>query len=129
MTPAIRYLNTDLDLTAPVNLRPLVAALEQKGYLILSEFQPESSTWQASLETGEVFREAEPNIVAILTSIENLPPDLRALWDSCTTRALNVGYDCGVGAFPFIAQISTATLTRMGTLGASLQITLSRKTR
>jgi hypothetical protein len=118
------YLNTDLDLVAPCDLEPLVVALTAGGVPPLSVYQREDGCWAATLETEETFRQPEPNIAALLTAIESLGPEARAVWAACNTREFNLGYDCGDEPWAFTDQLTTETLARIASLGASLRLTL-----
>jgi hypothetical protein len=119
-----QYLNTDLDLVAPQSLEALVAALESKGIFPLCVDQHEEGHWYAMLETEEQFNHPEPNIAAVLAAIEALDPRSRELWSACTSRELNIGYDCGDEPWAFNHQLAAATLGRIAALGISLRITL-----
>ena len=50
------YLNTDLDLVAPVDLSPLGVALNALGLLTLHLGQNDDGKWCATFETEEVSR-------------------------------------------------------------------------
>jgi hypothetical protein len=53
-----------------------------------------------------------------------LPPELRAVWDSCSDRCVNVGVQAGLHphAFPLLA--SCEAIAKLARLGPRLQITL-----
>jgi hypothetical protein len=51
--------------------------------------------WYATFETNAQFAEPEPNIGAMLAIVESLTRPLRSMWDGCTRREFNIGYDCG----------------------------------
>jgi len=119
-----QYLNTDLDLVADRSLEAIAAALEAKGIYPLHVDQLDDGRWHATLETEEQFTHPEPNIVALLSAIETLDPHFRELWSACTSRELNIGYDCGDGPRAFSHELTAATLARIATFGISLRITL-----
>jgi len=124
MDNTIGYLNTDLDVMATVDLNPLAAAFEASGFLALHVTECDDGLWRATFETDEQFHEPEPNIVAMLTAIESLGPDLRATWNACALREFNLGYDCGEKPWAFNQGLSNETLARIVAVGATLRWTL-----
>ena len=124
MKREIRYLNTDLDLVASRDLTTLATALESRGVFPLHVAQSQDGCWYASLETSEEFRDPESNAASLLKAIETLDNDSRELWLACTSRELNIGYECGDEPWAFNHQLTAATLARAAALGISLRITL-----
>lgn len=122
--PLIQYLNTDLDLVAPVSLAPLACALEARQVVPLHVTQGDDGQWYATLETDEQFNDPEHSIARMLDAIESLPDHARALWDKCTKRDFNIGYDCGVEPWAFSQGLAKHTLRRLAATGASVSITL-----
>ena len=120
----IQYLNTDLDLVAAQSLKALAATLAANGVFPLHVDQRDDGNWYATLETEEQFTQPEPNITAILTVLEALDPDSRELWSACTSRELNIGYECGDEPWAFNHQLTATTLGRIAALGMSLRVTL-----
>jgi hypothetical protein len=123
MKHEIRYITTDLDLRASFELAPLASALEKQG-LWAYPSGPWQGLWSATIGAGESFPEPDPYIAAMLTAIERLDEPARKLWDACTTREFNIGYDCGDTPRAFHQELSSATLARMAQVGASLVITI-----
>jgi len=124
MKQEAHYLNTDLDLVAPVDLSPLGLALNALGLLSLHLGQNDNDEWCATFETQEVFRSPDANIAAFLTAIESLDPESRKTWSECTVREFDIGYDSGDLQPALHHQLATQTLARIATLGATVQITL-----
>lgn len=120
----IHYLNTDLDLVSRETLEPLATTLGTQGLFVLHVAQRKDLCWYATLETDEQFRQPEPNILAFLAAIESLDPEAEALWQACTAREFNIGYDCGDAPWAFNHALTAPTLARVAALGASLRITL-----
>lgn len=119
-----RYLNTDLDLGAPRDLAPLADALAHRGLFVFHVWQWEDGLWSARFATEEPFLEPDQNIAAMLTAIEALDEPSRSLWEACTIRKFDIGYDCGYAPYAFNQQLSTATLARIAAAGAAVVITL-----
>ncbi|QDT56191.1 hypothetical protein Pan44_42430 [Caulifigura coniformis] len=96
MNGQTQYLNTDLDLRSSEDLKPLTSALEARGVPPLHVTQAENGLWYSILETAVQFSAPEPNIAAMVEGIESLDRTATSIWDSCTQRDFNIGYDCGL---------------------------------
>ena len=124
MKQTIKYLNTDLDLIAPFDLDSLAQALAPLGVFALHVSAGEDLTWYACFECEEGFSYPEPNIASSLTAVESLDPESRRIWNACTKREFNIGYDCGDEPWAFNNEITVGTMSRMAALNISLRITL-----
>jgi hypothetical protein len=122
--PQIQYLNTDLDLVAPISLTPLISHFESAEVRPLAPTLGDDGNWYVTFETVEPFDEPDRNIVAMLCAIESASGEARTCWDSCTKREFNVGYDCGDEPWSFNQGLSNETLRRMADCGATFRITL-----
>jgi hypothetical protein len=120
----ICYLNTDLDLTSAEDLTALAAAFESGGAPALQVTHGADALWHAIFETSAQFAEPEPNIAAMLAIVESLAGPLRSMWDGCTLREFNIGYDCGDEPWAFNQGLPADLLGRMAAAGASLRVTL-----
>jgi hypothetical protein len=127
MPRTICYLNTDLDLVSPQDLRPLLTALGAGGVDALYPTERAADgLWRATLETATSGISAEPeaDLAVMLAAIDAFPPAVRAAWDGCTLREFNLGYDCGDRPWAFNNGLSNGTLRRIAAAGATLRITL-----
>lgn len=124
MDNTICYLNADLDLTSANELTALASAFETGGMSPLHVTRGDDGAWHATFETDEQHAEPEPNIAAMLAVVEALAGPLRAVWDGCTRREFNIGYDCGAEPWAFNQGLSVALLGRMVAAGASLRVTI-----
>jgi hypothetical protein len=124
MDNTICYLNTDLDLTSTDELTALTSAFETGGCFSLHVTRGDDGAWYATFETDEQHAEPEPNIATMLAVVESMPGPLRAIWDACTRREFNIGYDCGAEPWAFNQGLSAALLGRMAAAGASLRVTI-----
>jgi hypothetical protein len=120
----ICYLNTDLDLTSAEDPTALAAAFEVGGIPPLHVTQGADGLWYATFETSAQFAEPEPNIAAMLAIVESLALSLRSVWDGCTRREFNIGYECGAEPWAFDQGLPAELLGRMAAAGASLRVTL-----
>ena len=124
MDNTICYLNTDLDLTSTEDLAALAAAFDVGGAPSLHVTCEAEAHWHATFETTVQFVAPEPNIAAMLAIVESLAPPLRSMWDGCSRREFNIGYDCGDEPWAFNQGLSVDLLRRMAAAGASLRVTL-----
>jgi len=129
----IHYCNTDLDLTNAGDLTPLGEAFESAGLLQLHVTQSDNGMWYAIFEAGtldeerddrERYVKPELDIAVMLAVVESLAPPLRVLWDGCTIREFDIGYDCGNEPWAFNQGLSNALLRRIAAAGATLRVTL-----
>lgn len=127
MDGRIHYLNTDLDLRSDEDLTPLVEPFHAAGLYELTVHKEDPGTCFACFEVERTFEnDHEPaiTIAALLSAIESLQAPLRALWDRCTLREFNIGYDCGAEPWAFNQHVPSELLGRMAAAGISLRITL-----
>jgi hypothetical protein len=120
----IHYLNTDLDLAAPVDLELLTAAFESQGICPLQRARREDGNWWAILETNKSYDDPESNIAAMLTVIEQLDEPELKIWQTLTCCEFNIGYDSGTEPWGFNQGLSRELLQRITKAGASLRFTL-----
>ncbi len=124
MDGKIDYLNTDLDLTSAEDLTKLASALEALGVFPLHVGRGDDALWYATFETEESFDEPDPNIAAMIKSIESLAAPIRDVWSRCTRREFNIGYDCGDEPWAFNQAMSSELLGRIAAVGGALRITI-----
>lgn len=128
----VYYINTDLMLTAPVNLAPLAQAmapgdLPEESISCLHDSQADGdlyhSVFEASGPQGS-YPTPDESIRALLDAIEQLPQALQPLWHACTKKTLDIGYNSGVTPRSVSHPIPIDTLLRMQSLGIDLCITV-----
>jgi hypothetical protein len=124
MDRTICYLNTDLDLISAEDLTALAAAFKSGGVPPIRVTHETDALWYATFETTAQFAAPEPNIAVMLTIVESLTRPLRLMWDGCTRREFNIGYDCGEKPWAFNQGLPADLLGRMAAAGASLRVTL-----
>ena len=88
--------------------------------------QSDDGLWYSILE---VLASAEPNepegtIRIMLDAIEAVDGKAKELLDACSTRELNIGFDCGDEPWAFNTGLTGSTLKRMAAVGTTLRITL-----
>lgn len=124
MDNTIHYLNTDLDFTCADDLTGLSNAFEARGTFPLHVTKVDDGQWRATFETNAQHDEPESNIAEMLANVESLVEPLRSVWDRCTRKEFNIGYDCGAEPWEFNQGLSTVLLGRIAAARASLRITL-----
>ncbi len=120
MKHEIRYITTDLELWALVDLAPLANELVQRGLLPHYVGPWQNGSWSARFAMSESFPEPDSGIAAMLTAIEALNEPARSLWAVCTSRNFNIGYDCGNEPWAFNQQLLPTTLARLASVSAVL---------
>lgn len=126
--PPRPYQQTDLDLHADFDLRPLCEGLVAGGMYVLHCTEVRHGRWQAILERDSEDEgtpgEPETSLRLLLDAIEALPEDLRANWDRCDLRAFDIGFNARWRPFCWQTPLSAETLRRVAAVGASLGITI-----
>ncbi len=120
----IAYINTDLDLEAAFDLKPLTDALEALGVFPLHNPQLYKGVWSVTLETEPEYDDPEENILAMLGAIDALEEHTLALWNRCKLRTFDIGYQCGGIPHCFRNELSADTLLRIAQAGARLRVTM-----
>lgn len=128
----VYYINTDLMLTAPVNLAPLAQAmapgdLPEESISCLHDSQADGDLYRSVFEAfgpQGSYPTPDESIRALLDAIEQLPQALQPLWQACTKKTLDIGYNSGVTPGSVSHPIPIDTLLRMQSLGIDLCITV-----
>src|SRR4051794_22845012 len=109
--PRFEYLNTDLDLVCTRELTPLTEALNANGLRPLHVTLSENGLWYSILELSADANQSGPEetIGLMLNAIEAVDGEAKALWDACSTRDFNIGYDCGHEPWAFNYGLSNST--------------------
>lgn len=113
-----RFLNVDLDLSAPNGLLPLVRALQPTLISL------RASDKDVTLELAKQPEGVGEAIDGIAREVERLPASLRSIWDSCSTREMNVGLAAGREPHETHFLVPLASLSRLAAIGADLVFTV-----
>lgn len=132
-----QYRVTDLQLHTTDDLMELATALEAQGMRVShrelkiaeesQEFYRIAETdrmWVFQLSCCDTYEAPEPEVAALLSIVESLDPRMRAVWNRCTRRFFDLGYDCGITPFSVRHEFSAETLSRIAAVGGELRITL-----
>ena len=128
----VYYINTDLMLTAPVDLAPLAQAMAPEdlpdvSISCLHDSQADGDLYHSVFEAfgpQGSYSTPDESIKALLDVVEQLPQALQPLWRACTKKTLDIGYNSGVTPGYVSHPIPIDTLLRMQSLGVDLCITV-----
>ena len=115
-------LGAELELVARSRLRTLLEHIGGAVNALRNSVEDGVQTlWLEHVPLESSLDEAISRYAAIFDA---LPPELRAVWDSCTDRCVNVGVQAGFHphAFPLLA--SCEAIAKLARLRRRLQITL-----
>lgn len=115
-------LGAELELVARSNLHPLLEHMGGGVNPLRNSVEGEVHTlWLELTPSESSLDDAVSRYAAIF---DKLPQELRAIWDSCTDRCVNVGLQAGSRphAFPLIA--SPGAIAELARLRLRLQVTL-----
>ena len=118
----IRYLNTDLEIESKSDLSRIV---EEFGEDVIVLHHEEMRGYQhASFEISESSADADGVINFFCLLVEELPGEVREIWDGCVSRVFDIGYESGGSPQNFRSQIRASTIQRVARIGASIVITI-----
>lgn len=118
----IQYLNTDLDLVCDVDPSGLAREFGNRD-LVAPVTPGEDGSFYVLCEDNND-TEPEPNIKRLLDAVDSLSDKSRIIWERCSKREFNVGYDCGEEPWAFNQGLSNEILRRIAESGASFRMTL-----
>jgi hypothetical protein len=130
-----QYRNVDLELESASNLAPLAEYFADRAHVLFSGRVEDS--FHLALETLCVgctepllpTLDADACIQDFIALISQLPPSLRALWDGCSSRVFDVGFDAGTAPMPFRQILTENTLTAVSSVRAAVRITIYPQSR
>jgi hypothetical protein len=120
----IQYLNTDLVIESKTDLSRIV---EEFGEDVVLLHHGEMRGYQHAsfeIDSGGTSAGADEIINSFCLLVENLPQEVREIWDACCSRVLDVGYESGTSPQNFRSEIRAFTIQRVAAIGASIVITI-----
>ncbi len=122
---AARYLTTDLNLYASFDLTPLTQAFEKVGLSCVSDsvLRPDGR-WRAAISCHVYNPTPDRAAKFFLKYIRRLDDEGRRLWQACSLREFDLGFEFEEGNFSDEFQIGTDLLQQMIEEGVSVQITI-----
>ena len=116
----IQFLNIDLDLESDEDISDLVTEIGTK--LIVMRDHTVSGVHHASFETT---LSTENEIIAEYSSvISGLTDTSKRLWERCSKRSFDFGYDSGDAPNDFRSVISAESVSKIKEMGAEVAITI-----
>ena len=121
-----QYLNTDLEIESKDDLARIV---EEFGEDVLVLYHGETRGYQnASFEIAGGSADADSTINSFCELVEQLPQDVREIWDGCCSRIFDIGYESGKSPQSFRSEIRAATMQRIAKIGAGVVVTIYPET-
>jgi hypothetical protein len=87
------FLDVDLDVQTPDGLDALLGSLSANVVVLYRD------TTKATVELASEAASLEKAILGLLSLIEELPADVRKVWDQASKRSMNIGIQAGTTAF------------------------------
>jgi hypothetical protein len=112
------FLNIDLDLRAPSGLEDLLRFLEPSVLVMRQAAQ------EASIELNAEASSLEGTLVLWIELIQSLPEPVRAIWDQCEVRSMNIGIQGGIEPHAAYFTIPSETVRQLATLQIEIALTV-----
>lgn len=118
----IKYINTDLDIRSKQAISKIIEAFGKKVWVLhhgkIKGYQ------HAVFEIRRGSGSADKTINYFCKLVEELPEEVRAIWDGCRSRTLDIGYESGTSLNYLGSEIKASTIQRVAGIGASILITI-----
>jgi hypothetical protein len=117
-----RHINTDLEIESSEDL---TLVIESFGNDVVVLYQGKTmGNNKASFEIAGLV--ADPDAIAnhFCMLIEGLPQEAKKIWDCCSSRTLDVGYEGGTEPRSFSSEIRPNTIERIAALKTGINITI-----
>ena len=116
------YLNTDLEIESREDLSPIV---EYFGEDVAVLFHGEAmGSRRATFEIAGLVADADAVVNHFCMLAESLPEPERAIWNRCSRKFFDIGYEGGTHPRAFRSEIRPETVERMAKLGVAIVITI-----
>ena len=119
------FLNLDLELTSIVDLNPLVAHFGNNVFVLINE--ENENGYFLCLEPiieGTLSDNIENCINHFIQLVSELPNELIEIWNSCTLRVFDFGFDGGLEELPLHTTITAESLNKIVHINAEIRITI-----
>lgn len=118
----IKFLNVDLDIQSKQDISLILNELGTNIF-VLHRGQQENYYF-ACLEIDRDAPNADMTINIFCDLIENFSEETSKIWNSCYYKVFDLGYESGIQPNYFTSNISSTTIKRIASIGASLNITI-----
>jgi hypothetical protein len=122
----IRYLNVDLEIESKEDLTLLIKEFGENVILLYHEKLQEYDHASFEISTEASTNEDDPDtvIVCFCNLIEQLPNEAKILWERCSIRKFDIGYESGESPQSYRSTIRASTIQRVSKIGAGIVITI-----
>jgi hypothetical protein len=118
----ISYVNTDLDLESGDDLGPIVEAFGEDVHALRHDRV--EGVARASFEVSRVTGDADETVRIFCALVERLSPKVRALWDGCRSRVVDIAFESGDTPRSYSNVLPADTIGRLAALGIGVTITI-----
>jgi hypothetical protein len=118
----ITYLNTDFEIESTEDISRIVEEFGEDVRVLFHE--KIRGHYCAGFEIAPVFLGADETLSHFCLLVEQLPRDVRRLWDGCVSRTVDVGFESGEKPPSFRAELRASTVRRVADIGCSIMITI-----
>ena len=115
------FITIDLDLESQDDPAVLIEALRNQVCVLRKDV--EGAIHRTSFELT-VSGSADALLQDFIALIRALPPPARTLWDGCTARVFDLGFQAGSEPYSITETISAEVVAALAELGASLAVTI-----
>ena len=116
------YLNTDLEIESREDLSPIVGYF---GKDVMVLFHGEAMGFRrAVFEIAGLAADADTVINHFCMLAESLPERERAIWNHCSRKICDIGYEGGTHPRAFRSEIRPETVERIAKLGVAIFVTI-----
>jgi hypothetical protein len=118
----VQYLNTDFDIQSANDLSRLI---EEFGEDVDVLFHGEIKGYRAaSFNLSEPFLGPDEAINSFCLFVEQLPAEVRRIWDGCVSRIIDIGFESDESLTNYRVEIRDSTIRRVAAINATIVITL-----
>lgn len=116
----IEFLNIDLDIESEEDISLIIEEFGDRVTIHRSELY--EGKYYASFSTG--FMRENEIIQEYRSLVEGLTPEAKRVWDSCSKREFDFGYESGETPNNFHSRVSAGSIKSLAKLGGSVAITI-----
>jgi hypothetical protein len=116
----IEFLNIDLDIESKVDISPIVDEFGDRVSVHRNEHY--EGQYCVSFENG--YMKENEIIEEYVSLVDGLSPRSKKIWDSCSKREFDFGYNSGETPNNFHSKISANSINSLAKVGGSVVITI-----
>lgn len=116
-----KFLNVDLDFRTRSGLEEL---LEAFGSSVIVMNRDDNGSATVEISSSRKLQSIDDAILAFCSIVDKLSPRVRAIWDQCDVRSMNVGIQAGITPHAKEFPISNMLLSLLLSINAEIVITV-----